>query len=173
MQEAFWFIGTAEDALKQTPSISEEYKKTLQRYLKRTRAKQTSVPKCLENCNADLNTFLNRRDFWLGLDIETLDEETKAQRNEELSICETNIGILQYRKRQLETECKSLPKQLENYTKRAEKWKDFLDRNVKDEYPRKSVEPYGRVIVVEGRERGGFWDLAEFNEREKWRAEEL
>lgn len=60
-----------------------------------------------------------------------------------------------------ETEYKNNLRDLERLTGIVSGYKKFMDREVKDTYRRKWIEPLGTVIIVEGVEAGPYWSLDE------------
>lgn len=170
-REAFWFIGTAEDALKEIQTISDEYKKALLYRAKKVKKRIEALPQYLAECITDLNTARNKFRFWNDIDVSVLNKDKQKERKEEMLKLEEKIQSLKYKQKELEKEMQTLPARDKRYDKRIAEWTDLIDREIKEEYPRKFVKPYGQIIIIEGGERGAFWDLDEYKAKGKeWKA---
>lgn len=171
-REAFWFIGTAEDALKEAKGISDEYKKVLIYRAQKVKKRLVVLPQYLAECITDLNTERNKLRFWNDIDVSVLNKDKQKERKKEMLKLEEKIQSLKYKRKKLECEMQTLPQRDKRYDKRVAEWTDLLDREIKDEYPRRFVKPYGQIIIIEGGERGAFWDLDEYKAKGKeWKAE--
>lgn len=81
---------------------------------------------------------------------------------------ENNVSDIRKMKAALikaDAEYKYQLRNLERLTGIVSRYKNFIDREVKDTYRRKFVEPLGVVILVEGVENGPYWSLDEVKEK--------